>query len=407
MENEKLFDPPEDANEALFDALVRHQIFLLRYSGSVRDRIHKLLNESEADIADKIKGRLQGHEGLNSTSDFRKLQALLKIIRNIRTKSWEQVTEAWVEEAVNIAKAEPETLSKIIVTTSPVLVETVIPAARLLASIATARAFEGRTLRQWAKSLAQEDIRRIESVIRAGMVSGESTSDIARRVVGTARLKGVDGVTELTRTQATSITRTAISFIANEARSEFIKENSDLISKEKYVATLDARTTMVCKANDGKLFDVGTGPRPPLHFNCRSLRVPVFFPDALGDRPAKPSTEQMLLREFTKGKPFTAKKRDDLPRGTKGAFDKYSRKRVRELTGQVPADTSYQVWLGRQSKEFQIDTLGKTKAKLFRDGNLQLDKFVNKNGDELTLKQLAAKHADAFKAAGLNPDEFK
>jgi hypothetical protein len=90
----------------------------------------------------------------------------------------------------------------------------------------------------------------------------------------------------------------------------------------------------------------------------------------------------------------------------KGEFDKFSRKRIRELTGQVPATTSYQTWLKSQSKEFQEDVLGKTKAKLFRDGKLQLDKFVTRNGTELTLSQLAKKHADAFRAAGLNPEDF-
>jgi SPP1 gp7 family putative phage head morphogenesis protein len=407
MSNDKFFDPPENANEALFDALVRNQILLLRYSVSVRNKIQALLDESEAEIVEKIKSRLEGHRGLNTPADYKRMQTLLRIIRNIRTKSWEKIAEEWVKEAIEIAKTQPEILNKIILTTSPVLVETLIPAARLLAAIATSRAFEGRTLRQWAKTIAQEDIRRIDSVIRAGMVVGDTTPDIAKRVVGTARLRGADGVTEITRRQAASITRTAINFIANEARDEFIKQNSDLIKKEKYVATLDSRTTPICRANDGKLYDVGTGPRPPLHFNCRSLRVPVLLPDSLGNRPAKPTTEKMLLREFTKDKFYKATTRNDLPRGSKKAFDQYSRKRVRELTGQVPADTSYQDWLTRQSQEFQNDVLGKTRARLFRDGKLKLDQFVNTNGDQLTLKDLAAKHAAAFKAAEIDPGQFK
>ena len=98
--------------------------------------------------------------------------------------------------------------------------------------------------------------------------------------------------------------------------------------------------------------------------------------------------------------------RDALPRGTKGAFDAFARKRVRELTGRVPASTSYNEWLKRQTREFQEDTLGVTKAKLFREGGLSLDKFVTANGHELTLADLAKRHADAFRAAGLDPDTF-
>jgi hypothetical protein len=73
----------------------------------------------------------------------------------------------------------------------------------------------------------------------------------------------------------------------------------------------------------------------------------------------------------------------------------------------VPAATSYQEWLKRQSKEFQEDVLGKTKARLFRDGKLPLDKFVNRLGDELTLAELAGMHSAAFKAAGLDPAAFQ
>jgi hypothetical protein len=50
--------------------------------------------------------------------------------------------------------------------------------------------------------------------------------------------------------------------------------------------------------------------------------------------------------------------------------------------------------------------MGVTKAKLFRDGGLELDKFVHRNGDELTLRELAQKHADAFRAAGLDPSKY-
>lgn len=403
---QKLPLAPLTANEALFDAMVRHQIYTLRLSSEVRNKIEKLLNQTEADIAEKIRDRLRNSKGLSSSMEVRRMETLIRVIRNIRTKAWSQITETWVEELKEIAKAEPELLQSFITTTNPVVVDTVLPQARLLSTIVTARPFEGRTLHSWAKTIAADDIRRIESAVRIGMVAGEPSDVIARRVVGTARLKGADGVTEITRTQAAGITRTAVNFVANEARAEFLMANSDLFQEEQYVATLDSRTTPVCRANDGELFKVGKGPRPPLHWNCRSIRVPVLYGEALGNRPAKPSTQRMLLREFAALEGIKATSRDALPRGMKSAFDKFERRRVRELTGQVPGSTSYQQWLKRQSKEFQDDVLGKTRAKLFRDGGLQLDKFVNRAGDQLNLKELAKKHAAAFKAAGLDPSAF-
>jgi hypothetical protein len=405
--NDKLFDPPENANEALFDAMLRHQIYVLRLSGSVRNKIVKLLNATESSIAEKIRDRLRNSNGLNSSIEVRRMETLIKIIKSIRTKAWSQITETWIEELIGIAKVEPVLLQNIVVTTSPTIVETILPPVRLLTSIVTARAFEGRTLRSWAKSIAAEDIRRIESAVRIGMVAGEPSDVIARRVVGSARLVGADGVMEITRQQATSITRTAVNFIANEARSEFMVANTDLFEEEQYVATLDSRTTPICRSNDGKRFQIGKGPRPPLHFNCRSIRVPVLHGDVVGNRPAKASTRGMILREFAAKEGIKVSSRDALPMGMKSAFDKFERQRVRELTGLVPGATTYQQWLKRQSSEFQNDVLGKTRAALFRKGGLQLDKFVNRKGDQVKLSELARKHAKAFHAAGLDPSAFK
>lgn len=394
-------------NEELFDALVRHQIYLLRLSGSIRNRIYRLLDATEEDIADKIRSRLLGNTGLDTPASVRRMEALLASIRKTRLTAWSQVNEAWLEELQDLATNEPVLMAAVTRTVAPVILDLALPSVNTLKAIATSNPFEGRTLKQWASSLAVEDLRRIENSIRVGMIQGEGSAEIARRVVGSASLRGVDGVTQITRRAAEAITRTAVNHISNEARREFIHANADLFDEEQFVATLDSRTTPVCRANDGKRFEVGKGPRPPLHFNCRSLRVPVIDGDALGMRPAKPVTEKQLLREFSEKNGFPApKKRADLPHGTKTQYDQFARSRIRELTGRVPAKTTYQSWLERQSASFQDDVLGKTRAQLFRKGGLKLDRFVNRAGDEIPLGQLAKSHGDAFRAAGLDPEDF-
>jgi hypothetical protein len=74
--------------------------------------------------------------------------------------------------------------------------------------------------------------------------------------------------------------------------------------------------------------------------------------------------------------------------------------------GRVPAATTYQDFLGRQSAAFQDEVLGKTKGVLFRKGGLKVDQFVDRNGTELTLDQLAATKPEAFRKAGLDPEKF-
>jgi len=62
--------------------------------------------------------------------------------------------------------------------------------------------------------------------------------------------------------------------------------------------------------------------------------------------------------------------------------------------------------LKRQPASFQDEVLGKTKAKLFREGGLNVDQFVDRAGNELTLSQLAERKPDAFRKAGLDPEKF-
>lgn len=395
------------ANEQFFDALIRHQIGLLRLSGSVRERIFKLLDATESDMSQMIQARLAGRVGLNTPVNVRRMQSLLKALRAVRLSAWDQVDAVWLQELRDLIRAEPAFIDGILKTVSPVVIETTLPSVSLLESLIRTHPFDGKTLRAWSKDIRRADISRIEGQIRIGMVQGESSPAIARRVVGTVRLNGRNGVTEITRRQAAGLTRTAVNAFSNAAKREFYVANADIFSRELYAAVLDSRTTPICSSLDGKRFPVGEGPLPPLHFNCRSVRVAIISQDAVGDRPARAFTQQQLMREFTSQRGITGiLKRVDLPRGTKGAFDNFARTRMRQLTGTVPAKVTYQQWLTRQTNMFQDDVLGKARGRLFRRGNLKLDKFVNRKGDQIPLSQLASKHREAFIAAGLDPENF-
>jgi hypothetical protein len=266
----------------------------------------------------------------------------------------------------------------------------------------------GKTMRAWADKLRRDDLSRIEDQIKIGLVQGETGQQISRRVVGSAALRGRDGVMEIARRNAAAITRTVANGVAADARRQFAEANKHLAPTELFLATLDSRTTPICRRFDGEHFEIGEGPVLPLHWGERSLRVMLLGAEAVGERPRRDFTERSLLRDYSKENGFPpVKKRDRLPRGHKGSFDKFARARMRKLTGTVPAKTTYQQWLGRQSAVNQDDILGPTRGKLFRKGKLTLDKFVEYDGQELTLAQLARRHADAFSDAGLDPALFR
>jgi SPP1 gp7 family putative phage head morphogenesis protein len=398
---------PKTANEELHDALLRHQIYLLRYAGQLRNEVWHVLDATEEDLADKIRSRLANNTGLRTSVELRRLEALMESIKKIRGEAWQEASTLMENQAIQLAQMEPVFVNDAIRVTMPVVIETVMPTAARLKAIATKDPFQGRILSEWAADMEADDLRRIHTAIQNGMVAGEDMATIARRVIGTQALQGTDGVTEMTRRAAATITRSAVIDISNRARDDFFHENADIVEMERFVATLDSRTTPICRANDGKQFPLGKGPRPILHFNCRSLRIAALDGILLGNRPAKPYIEKDLVRKYAKENGLgDISNRDALPRGTKSDFDKWRRSEIRNIVGPVPASTTYNEWLKGQSHSFQAEVLGDDKAKLFRDGGLSLDKFVNRNGDELTLAQLAKKERASFVAAGLNPADY-
>jgi SPP1 gp7 family putative phage head morphogenesis protein len=397
----------QTANEALRDALLRHQTYLLRYSGQLRNDLYKILDATEQDIAEKIRGILGGGTGLTTPVEARRLQRLLAAIEAIRMPAWDEASKHLDDQLTQLSYQEPSFTQGIFDSVSPVVLETTLPPPNLLRAIVQNTPFEGQVLKDWAAQMASEDLRRMTSMINMGMIAGEPSNTIAQRVLGTTSLLGNDGVTALTRRQVETVTRTAVQSVANTARNYFVQDNADIILKEVFVATLDSRTTPICRSYDGDTFPVGEGPVPPLHFNCRSLRAPVMDPALAGTRPFVTAVQDRLASNFAKL--FGLKgvgAREDLPRGFKGKFDEWAYEQTRSMIGQVPAATSYGEWLAAQSVQFQEDTLGVAKAALFRDGGLTLDKFVAQNGTELNLSQLASRHRSAFKAAGLDPADY-
>lgn len=384
-------------NQQIVDDLLTYQARLLQYSNSLNTELRNLLNASEFDIMDRILSRLSKSQGLASPSDWNRLNNLMERIRSDRTGAWQNVANTWANNLNELAVSDPAITAQIISNASVMELRMVLPAPRLLKAIIRERPFQGRLLKQWIDKLASDDVARIQGAIQMGMTQGETAKQIATRVVGTKSTNGANGVLQITRNQLESIVRTSVQAVANSAREEMLKENIDVIQGEQFVATLDARTTITCGSLDGKIFPVSEGPIPPLHFNCRSLRVAVVDGEVLADRPFKSSTEGELVKEYTDANNLDAvSSRDALPRGHKGRFDKFTRRRVRELTGQVPAQTNYNDWFARQTREFQEEAIGKTRTQLFRDGKLTLDKFVDRDATPLTLPELRAKYPEAF-----------
>lgn len=220
----------------------------------------------------------------------------------------------------------------------------------------------------------RNDRERVMAAIRAGASDGLSAEAIRRAVVGTQSRRFMDGVRQVSRRSVEAITQTVTTHATTQTRQVVFEANSELISEERWVSTLDSRTSPICQSLDGRVFPVGKGPHPPAHPNCRSGRMPIV--PGLRALPVDPEIQTIL------------------PATVADSFD-----------GKGPEVLTYPEWLRRQPQRVQRRVLGPTRFALFQTGEIGPRGFVNDRGRRLTIDELRARHRDLFEEAGLLDDE--
>jgi SPP1 gp7 family putative phage head morphogenesis protein len=237
-----------------------------------------------------------------------------------------------------------------------------------------ARAIARDTLVQGAKPRTwwrRQKVSLIDTVLdtaRTSLQNGESAAQAAARLSGGV-LNGerIKGALQATRAQANALAATAFSAVTNEARIRSFQQAPDVIKSIQQLSTFDNRTSDICIAYSGLVWDAQTlkpighdlpfNGGPPRHFNCRSTLIPVT----------------RSFRELG----FDI---DELPPGTRATMD-----------GQVPADLTFSDWLKTKPPEFVDDLLGPKRAKLWRDNKIALRDLVNRRGDPVSLATLEQK----------------
>ena len=110
---------------------------------------------------------------------------------------------------------------------------------------------------------------------------------------------------EKASTSLETYARTKFTEVMNKGRVAFFEE-SGVVSGYQYSAILDDRTTDICRGLHGKTFKAGDQPIPPMHFNCRSMLIPItiyekFEPDTtVGKTPIEDFIEEKKGSGFPK-----------------------------------------------------------------------------------------------------------
>lgn len=349
------------ANEKLRDLSIARQISLLRLSDTEAAELLQILQGADAKIAQRI-ARVRNPSSLTALR-LRALKNDLRAIVQVQTIQVRGELRTFLRELADIEiESETEALRR---TLLGVTFDTTTPRIGAVVAAIRSRPMQGRPLTRWVDLMGQRDFDRVWATVLQGVTIGQTTEEVSRAILGTAGLGRTDGTREVTRRAARTMARTFTIHAAMVARDQVWQANADIIKKLEYVATLDGRTTAICQGLDGQFFDIGVGPRPPLHMNCRSVMAPIL------------------------------KRADDF-------LDDVTDETRSSLDGQVPANLSYGDWLKTRSVAFQNETLGPTRAALFRDGGVSVDKFVNFNTTKpFTLKELRRRQPAAFAEAGL------
>jgi SPP1 gp7 family putative phage head morphogenesis protein len=388
-------------------ALYRNAIDLNRYSNSVARRVINAYNDIIIDatnqlrviddlaapdkaarlrgILAQLKQSLAGWAGDATELTATELQGLAELQSEFVTDQLRKVLPAGSRDAVRTVEISPQ-FAQSVVTTDPTQLNVVALSDDLFAAVqgapatfsltaakgATITLPNGEVLTKAFRGIAVDQAERFSQVVRNGLLTGETTPSIAKRLIGNLQfgeeaktvrqLVAAGGqATAVADNQVMALVRTSINQVANAAAMSIYEANQDITKKYRYSATLDKKTSSICRALDGREFEYGKGPVPPQHFGCRSAVVAVIDYEGLDFVPPPP--------------------------GRRASAD-----------GPVSVNTSYGQWLKDQPLKVQQDVLGPRKVPYFnrlvekygaRDA---MAKLVRDDGSELTLDQLRKRY---------------
>lgn len=353
-----------DVSERILEQTIRHQVYLQGLSKNEANKAKALLKRTvELRIAKRL-------AKANTARGRKHLLAVLRDVKAIIDKGYDPVIASMQQSVANMANYEIAFQISLF-HSLPIDINLTAPSPNQIAAAVKSRPFQGRLLREvWKgpEGLKAKAYARARDTIRQAFIDGTPTPALVREFVGTKALAYKNGQFNTNKRAIEAVVRTALNHTAATAKTELYKANTDIIKQIQWVSTLDSKTSLICAGLDGRIFDVDKPHRiPPAHFNCRSTTIPVV----------KSFKELGYLKE-------------DFPEGTRSSF-----------SGQVPAKQTFDPFLRNQDNAFQETVLGKKRAKLFRDGKLNVRKFTDRNGNTISFEQLRKTEADAFERAGL------
>lgn len=320
---------PKQTLESLF---VDRQIDLLRYSAGEINKAIARINKLEKTLKAELLGA-----NISRANEIKTLLSLIdKVVRDYYAGIAQQISEPQSE----LHDVEMNATEQMVSKASNQSIMLVVPQKAFRDMVM------GAPLADWWDAQSNHVKFNLRGVVNRMVSDGQTAQQAAQEF---------SAVFDGSRRFAKTLVLTAHSAVAEQARDNLYKANDDIVKGVYQLSTLDSRTSPICRVRDGLQWDNQHKPighdqeykRPPLHYRCRSLMLPLI---------------------------------EGMTYSTRASAD-----------GQVDANLNYEGWLKRKSQTEQDEILGKGKAQMWRDGKITFADMLDQTGREISLKELEEK----------------
>lgn len=342
-------------NQAVFDEILDNALLVFRYAAAERTATIERLAELEKKLVAAL-----AVEAVTKRQK-RRVETFIKQTGRLIERHYEQMQLAFAfDELARIVAIDMQYGLQVALGWDAIY----LPKDHYFASLQSDVMIFGAPSADWWRGQSQDLQFKFAQQVRQGLSNAETNQQIISRIVGK---NGEPGIMETARRNAAALVQTSVQTVANDARRETFKANSDVILGLQQVSTLDSHTSLICISYSGAQWDLDfkpIGPKKtrkpynggvPRHFNCRSVEVPIT------------KTFAQLGMKNVPEPTFTTRASDE---------------------GPIDAKTDFKSFLERKSKSYQDEMLGKGRADLWRAGKITLRDLVDGNGRPLTLAEL-------------------
>ena len=240
----------------------RHQAHMERLKSGYVKQYLPLLKNMQRDVM----AQLAGEEITDWTR--RRLNKQLTAIRGIMRSEYQgSMKDLWRSQLNELAEYEAgfeaRSLKEVVLNYDFDLPsETQLTSAVFTQPLQVHGADGGKLLESFYDDWTTKQINQASGILSMGFAQGRTTAQIVRDIrdfVGPSgqSARGLD-----------VLARTSLQHAANQARQATWEANSDIVSRVRWVSTLDSRTSTLCRSLDGQEYPLDSGPRPPAHPNA-------------------------------------------------------------------------------------------------------------------------------------------